>query len=63
MTQKRDQQKVRPFDVVRIKDSAPYFRGREATVAYVGEDGISVALPGLDDYVPLKWSEFTRQRR
>lgn len=57
MTDDEKRKNVRVFDVVLITgwDS---FKDRKAVVAYIGEDGVSVAIEGLDDYIPLKWSEF-----
>lgn len=53
-----DPRTARQFDVVRITGGFEGWVGERGVVAYVGTDGVSVAIRGMDDYVPLRWDEF-----
>lgn len=44
---------------IRVRDNAPYCRGQEGTVVYIGDGGISVAIDDLDiDYMIFNHGEY-----
>ncbi len=46
--------------LIRIKDNCPFFSGAKATIAYIGDKGISVYLKDndFDECIPLDNDEW-----
>jgi len=55
-----DAPEVHTFDRVRVTDDCPFvwLRNTVVVLAYFGSGGVSVAVEGFDDYIPLNWNEF-----